>query len=126
MLTRELIESLFLGLMFLYAGIGKINNINPLAKGLSSKISLNFLHVPQIFFKIVIVLAIILEILAPLGLLFGTMFNDLDYLKTNSAIALIVFTVLASLLYHPITDSNQIGQFLANLAVIGGLLAILD
>ena len=124
MLTREFIESLFLGLMFLNAGIGKINNVNPLAKGLSSKINLNFLHVPQIFFKIVIVLVIILEIVAPLGLLIGSTFNNLHYLKTYSAIALIIFTILASVLYHPITDSNQIGQFLANLAVIGGLLAI--
>ena len=95
MVTRELIESLFLGLMFLYAGIGKINNVNPLAKGLSSKINLNFLHVPQIFFKIVIVLVIILEIVAPLGLLIGTMFNNLHYLKTFSANALIIFTILA-------------------------------
>ena len=122
MVTRELIESLFLGLMFLYAGIGKINNVNPLAKGLSSKINVNLL--PLIFFKIVIVLVIILEIVAPLGLLIGTTFNNLHYLKTYSAIALIIFTILASVLYHPITDSNQIGQFLANLAVIGGLLAI--
>lgn len=122
MVTRELIESLFLGLMFLYAGIGKINNVNPLAKGLSSKINLNFL--PITFFRIVIVFVIILEIVAPLGLLIGTMFNNLHYLKTYSAIALIIFTILASVLYHPITDSNQIGQFLANLAVIGGLLAI--
>ena len=122
MLTREFIESLFLGLMFLYAGIGKINNVNPLAKGLSSKINLNFL--PITFFRIVIVFVIILEIVAPLGLLIGTMFNNLHYLKTYSAIALIIFTILASVLYHPITDSNQIGQFLANLAVIGGLLAI--
>lgn len=122
MVTRELIESLFLGLMFLYAGIGKINNVNPLAKGLSSKINLNFL--PITFFRIVIVLVIILEIVAPLGLLIGTTFNNLHYLKTYSAIALIIFTILASVLYHPITDSNQIGQFLANLAVIGGLLAI--
>jgi putative oxidoreductase len=124
MLTRELIESLFLGLMFLNAGIGKIKNVNPLAKGLSSKINLNLL--PLIFFKIVIVLVIILEIVAPLGLLIGTMFKDLHYLKTYSAIALIIFTILASVLYHPITDSNQIGQFLANLAVIGGLLAIIN
>ena len=124
MIKRELIESLFLGLMFLYSGIGKINNIESLAKGLSDKIKLNFL--PKIFFKIIIVAVIILEILAPLGLLIGTMFKDLHYLKNYSAIALILFTIIASLLYHPITDSNQIGKFLANLAIIGGLLAILN
>ena len=118
------IQIVMILLIFVFAGINKIFNIDSTAQGLMNVSGLTFL--PSILFQLAIVIVIILEIFAPLVVIGGE-YNIFE--KTYSRVAvqsLIAFTILATLLYHPPTDSSQMIPFMKNLALLGGMWLIYD
>lgn len=106
-------------LMFFVAGINKIGNIEKTAISLKNQVSLD---ISFNLYIIAIVLVIILEILAPIIVMYYTYSKDNNYrtYAKNSIYGLIIFTLLATLIYHR-NDKNII---LSHLAVIGGMLLI--
>ncbi|MCA9364863.1 MAG: DoxX family protein [Candidatus Moranbacteria bacterium] len=105
-----IIAKVFLALLFLMSGIGKITNFSQTATGMEA------VGVPLP--KISLVIAIILE-LGGVALLLTKKHAKIG------AWMLILFTVLASLFYHlDFTDKMQTIALLKNLAVIGGLLLV--
>ena len=111
-------------IIFVFAGINKIFSIDSTSQGLMNVTGLSFL--PLFLFQIAIVIVIILEIFAPI-VVFGGEYNLFE--KTYSRIAvqsLIAFTILATVLYHPPTDSSQMIPFMKNLALLGGMWLIYD
>lgn len=109
-------------LLFIYflAGLNKISSVSNISKGLKSK--LYFL--PLLLCKIAIICVIILEICAPILILYSATYgkyNDYSYI---AIILLICFTVLSTLLYHFPTQPNQYYFFMKNISIIGGLILL--
>ncbi|MGR3494111.1 DoxX family protein [Citreimonas sp.] len=106
--TVLLIARIMLGLLFVVSGFGKTGDVAGFAGYMASGGIPAFLAWPVILF----------EILGGLALIVG-------FQTRAVAIALAAFTLLAGILYHfQPADQNQMTQFLKNLAITGGYLAI--
>lgn len=116
-------QTLFVVLIFFTAGINKIFNFSPTVNGLKNKINIKLM--PDLFFKLVILLVIVLEVLAPIIALVTSSGNFNPLYNKLSILVLLVFTILATLLYH-FPSKTQMMPFLKNLAIIGGLWALIQ
>ena len=115
------IASLFITLLFFLSGFNKIKDFNQVTKGFVNKTK-----IPLFLGKIVILGVILLEIIAPLIItLYSYNLNKSLYPYTKlSLILLIIFTILATLIYHfPPVGSNYY-SFTSNLSTIGGLILL--
>lgn len=98
-----------LAVLFLYAGYTKITGFEGTAAFMGSV----FVW-PSVF----LVVAIAFELLGGLSLLLG-------YRAKWGALALILFTVVATYAFHnPLKDPTQMVMLLKNLAIMGGLLYV--
>ena len=75
----------------------------------------------------VILLVILLEILAPVIIVYHYITEEYSSYSNYAVISLIVFTILATLLYHPLDMTNYYKSipFWANISLIGGLLLLI-
>lgn len=110
-----LISRICLGLIFLISGLGKISNFTDTAALMASK------GVPAT--SLLLVVAIALELFGSISLLTG--------FKTRwGTLALLIFLVPVTLVFHNFwayvgpQQREQMNQFLKNLAILGGLLAL--
>ena len=109
-------------LMYFLAGINKFQNYSNTVN--SFKKQFFFKNFPYAFYQIIILLVIMLEIFAPLTIIFSlqtNMYNDLAY---YSGIALAIFTVLATLIYHFPPIGGEYYSFMKNLTATGSLLLL--
>lgn len=104
-------------LMYFLAGINKIKNFKSTAMGLKSKLFNSKL--PNIVYKLIILAVIILEIIAPLIILLSIQTHNYNDLAYFSSICLGLFTILATLLYHPLHKDYY--GFMKNLTATGSL-----
>jgi uncharacterized membrane protein YphA (DoxX/SURF4 family) len=115
------ISSVFITLLFFLSGFSKIKEFMSVTKGFSSKT-----HFPLTLAKIVIVSVILLEIVAPFIIsVYAYTRNPLlrGYSKL-SVIGLLIFTILATILYHFPPQGSNYYSFMSNLSTIGGLLLL--
>ena len=115
--------------MFFLSGINKIFNFDKTVSSISDKIN-PILKLNNNFYKLVIVLVIILEIVAPY-IIVSNSYNKSKDKKYSlySGYLLILFVILATLIYHPlnITNYNNSTAFWSHISLIGGLvLMVLD
>ena len=112
------ISSFFTTLLFFLSGLYKIKDFKQVTKGFVTKTNL-----PLTFAQIVIVCVILLEIIAPLIItLYSYNLNtNLFFYTKLSIIGLIIFTILATLIYHFPPVSSNYYPFMSNLSTIGGL-----
>jgi uncharacterized membrane protein YphA (DoxX/SURF4 family) len=116
-----LIATIYITLLFFVSGFEKIKDFMKVVKGFMNKTAL-----PLPLAKIIIIGAIILEIAAPFIIaLYSYNANPKLYTYTKlSILGLIVFTILATLIYHfPPVGSNYY-SFMSNLSTLGGLLLL--
>jgi uncharacterized membrane protein YphA (DoxX/SURF4 family) len=108
--------------MFFLSGIEKIYMFSKTTMDFSNKI-----NIPLTLSKLVISGVILLEIIAPIIIIsytFTGLFNLLPLFKT-ALISLIVFTIVATIMYHnPFKSSKNYYEFITHLSIIGGLLAL--
>lgn len=98
-----------LALVFLYAAYGKLTGFTGTA---------SYLQGVLVWPSLMLGLAIIIEIVGGLSLVLG-------YKTRWGAYALIVFTLVASVLFHNfLKDPTQIIMFLKNISMIGGLMYV--
>ena len=109
-------------LLFMYflSGLNKISSVSNISKGLKSRLSFLSLFIC----KFVIICVIILEICAPILILYSATYGKYKYYSYIVSILLICFTVLATLLYHFPTQPNQYYFFIKNISIIGGLILL--
>ncbi len=118
-----LIGKILLLLIFFLSGINKIQNFKSTVSGFKNVFFSKKL--PNFIYNIIIFLVIVLEILAPIIIIYNSQTNDLSQLAHYSSISLAIFTILATYLYHnPITQKGQYYYFMKNLSIIGGLLVV--
>ena len=104
----ELIGRIFISLIFLLAGVGKIFNYEGTIDYMESFGVPGYLLIP----------AIIIEILFPLLIIIG-------YKTRVSALILALFSQLLAVIFHSdFSDQMQLISFLKNFAIAGGFLII--
>ena len=110
-------------LIFFLSGINKIQNFKSTVSGFKNVFFSKKL--PNFIYNIIIFLVIVLEILAPIIIIYNSQTNDLSQLAHYSSISLAIFTILATYLYHnPITQKGQFYYFMKNVSIIGGLFVV--
>ncbi len=109
-------------LMFFLSGIEKIYTFSKTTTSFSNKI-----NIPLTLSKLVISIVILLEIIAPVIITTYT-FTGLKHLLPlfkTAVISLILFTIVATIMYHnPFESTKNYYTFLSHLSIIGGLLAL--
>ena len=104
----ELIGRIFISLIFLLAGIGKIFNYEGTIGYMESHGIPGYLLIP----------AIVIEILFPLLVIIG-------YKTKFSAMILSLFAILLAIIFHTdFSNQMQLMSFLKNFAIAGGFLII--
>ena len=127
---KNLLTSFLITLMYFLSGIGKINNFYSVSDNFQKKLSIlnGFVDYTVLvkLAKLIIILVIILEIVAPSIIMLNSLREDLN-LKTiakMSALALAVFTALATILYHnPLVGANYY-PFMSNITATGALILL--
>ena len=116
-----LISTIYITLLFFISGFHKIKDFMNVVKGFMNKTKL-----PLLLAKIIISGVILLEIVAPFIIsLYSYNTNPKLYLYTKlSLLGLIVFTILATLLYHFPPFGSNYYSFMSNLSTLGGLLLL--
>ena len=120
--NRYLIYTILL-LMFILSGLHKINNYNNTVLSLANKVN-PMINLNNDLYKIAIVLVILLEIIAPYILITSSYKNKHSKYSLYSVYLLIAFTILATLLYHPLNINSYMKSTpcCANVSLLGGLL----
>jgi uncharacterized membrane protein YphA (DoxX/SURF4 family) len=120
----EKLPPILLTAMFFLSGFNKLNKFTKTVENLQMK--MNNMNINENIYKLIIALVVILEILAPIIIVYYYITGKYK-LYTNYAIyGLIIFTILATIIYHPlyINDYFKSIPFWANLGLIGGLLLL--
>ena len=116
--------SVFLiGIMFLLSGIFKMTDFDFTVTKLMDHINM-LIKIPLLFGKILIILAIILEIVAPLVIFYSEVTNKYKKYASISCLSLFVFTILATLIFHFPPKGRHYYPFMSNLSTLGGLLLL--
>lgn len=117
-----LIYAAMILLMYFLAGINKVRSFNQTVNGFKNMFFLK--NLPTIFYQAAILGVIVLEIVAPVIIMYSlqtNMYNDLAY---YSSVGLAVFTVLATLIYHFPPLGGQYYAFIKNLTATGSLMLL--
>lgn len=111
----DFVSRLFLGLLFIVAGLGKMMNFTGTGMFINS-----VMHTGSLT-TVVTALTIVIEVAVAGLFIFG------KYRKDCMTYILIGFTALATVIFHNnISDQNTMIMALKNLAIIGGLISTLD
>jgi uncharacterized membrane protein YphA (DoxX/SURF4 family) len=122
--TIRLLAAILLTTMFFLSGFHKIITYTKTVDNFRGKININ---VNEQIYHLVILLVILLEILAPVIIVYHYITEEYSSYSNYAVISLIVFTILATLLYHPLDMTNYYKSipFWANISLIGGLLLLI-
>ena len=116
-----LISTIYITLLFFLSGFHKINNFTTTVQGLMKKTTF-----PLLLSKIIISCVILLEIVAPFIIsLYSYNSNPKLYTYTKlSLIGLMVFIILATVIYHFPPFGSNYYSVMSNLSTLGGLLLL--
>ena len=123
---RQYIAILFICLaMFFVSGIQKALNFNNTVLNVESQIQKTLkVHINGSLIALVVLIVILIEILAPVSIVVGHVYKKRKY-GTYGSLALIAFTIAATLLYHFPPKGRNYYPFISNVTTVGGLLLIL-
>ena len=112
--------------MFVLSGIEKVYSFTSAAESLRGKLQPYNLNLSQNFYSMFIGIVILIEIVCPLIVFYYFYKGEYKEYAYYSLIALIVFTILATILYHPpdFTSYKRSIPALANLSLIGGMMLL--
>lgn len=120
-MMNKLIPVNIMMIMFFLSGIDKMINFYKISNEFTTK---TLVKIPIQLAYMAIIIAIIIELVAPILINVGLIKKN-KRLVFYSTLSLIVFTVLATLLYHFPPTGYQYYPFMSNLTTIGGLMLIL-
>ena len=120
-MMNKLIPVNIMMIMFFLSGIDKMINFYKISNEFTTKTPVK---IPIQLAYMAIIIAIVIELIAPILINVGLIKKN-KRLVFYSTLSLIVFTVLATLLYHFPPTGYQYYPFMSNLTTIGGLMLIL-
>lgn len=109
-------------LMYFLAGVNKARNFSQTVSGFKNMFFLKKL--PNVFYNLAIFLVIVLEILAPIVIMYSLHTNLYSDLAYYSSVGLAIFTVLATLIYHFPPVGGEYYAFMKNLTATGSLMLL--
>ena len=109
-------------LMYFLAGINKAKNFSSTVTGFKNMFFMKKL--PNLFYQLAIFLVIVLEILAPIIILYSLQTNTYIDLAYFSSVGLAGFTILATIIYHFPPTGGEYYAFMKNLTATGSLLLL--
>ena len=109
-------------LMYFLAGINKANNFSSTVKGFQNMFFLK--NLPDYFYYLTIFGVVLLEIFAPVMIMYSLYTNTYNEYAYYSSIGLALFTVLATLIYHFPSNKGQYYDFMKNLTATGSLMLL--
>ena len=109
-------------LMYFIAGINRFLNFNATVSGFKNIFFLKKL--PNLFYQLAIVLVVVIEIVAPIIILYSIQTDTMSKMAYFSSIGLAMFTVFATLIYHFPPKGSSYYAFMKNLTATGGLLLL--
>ena len=116
-----LITSVVLTQMFFTSGIDKMNHFNKVVDGFVKRFPIKL---PSWMNRLTIFLVIVLEILAPITIVYAIYKEKYYDSAIIAAIKLIAFTILATLIYHSPPVGAQYYPFTSNVTTVGGLMLL--
>jgi len=108
--------------MYFLAGINKVMNFSVTVKGFENMFFIK--NLPTIFYNLAIIGVVMLEIFAPIMILFSLYTNTFSKYAYYSSIGLAIFTILATLIYHFPPNGSQYYAFMKNLTATGSLMLL--
>ncbi len=119
---KQIFFIILIVLLYLVSAYNKIKNFNKVSEGLKTKISESplFNWIKYDISKISLLFAIFL-LLAGSGLLLHGTYTEIKSYKQIGGGSLIIFLILATILYHPFNDPNEMNNILKNISLLGGL-----
>ena len=112
------ILSIILTQMFFVSGIDKCLNFSKVVKGFEQRFPITM---PSSFHQIAIVVAILIELIAPSILAYSIYVEKYHYQASIACISLIIFTIAATLIYHFPPTKYRYYPFMSNVTTVGGL-----
>jgi len=117
-----LIYAFLILLMYFLAGISKAINFSETVKGFENMFFIK--NLPIIFYNLAISGVVLLEIFAPIIIMFSLYTNTFSEYAYYSSIGLALFTILATLIYHFPPNGSQYYAFMKNLTATGSLMLL--
>lgn len=108
-------------LLFVLSGIKKTQDVTGTAKYLQSKVKMN---IDFNLYKLAILGVIILQIFGPLIILYHIHTKKYKSYAKLSVNLLILFTILATLIFHYPPVGKDYYSFMSNLSTLGGLMLV--
>jgi len=108
--------------MYFLSGINKAIHFSDTVNGFQELFF--FSKLPSIFYNLAISGVVLLEIVAPIIIMFSLYTNTYNEYAYYSSIGLAVFTILATLIYHFPPKGGQYYAFMKNLTATGSLLLL--
>lgn len=109
-------------LMYFLAGVNKAHNFSQTVSGFKNMFF--FKKLPNVFYNLAIFLVVVLEIFAPIVIMYSLQTNLYSDLAYYSSVGLAIFTVLATLIYHFPPLGGQYYAFIKNLTATGSLMLL--
>ena len=119
--TQLTLISSIINFMFFTSGIDKVVHFPKVVDGLKKRFPF---ELPFIMYQFMIIVAIIIELVAPIMILYTVYNPSYRNYGVYACYSLIFFTILATLLYHFPPKGIQWYPFTSNITTIGGLFAL--
>ncbi len=114
------IAAVLLTAIFFLAGINKINGFNNSVNGLINKLPIKSLQLT----KLIVFIIMLLELIAPPVIVYATIDKRFRKPAYHLSLALILFTVLATLLYQMPPTGSKYMPFMLHMTTVGGLILL--
>jgi hypothetical protein len=109
-------------IMYFLAGINKMMSFSSTVNGFRDKFLIKKL--PNIFYNLVILGVVLLEIFAPIIIIVALQTNMYSQYAYYSSVGLAIFTILATLMYHFPPYGAERYAFMKNLTATGSLMLL--
>ena len=119
--TQLIIISSIINFMFFTSGIDKVLHFPKVVGGLEKRFPIDL---PYTMHQLMIVIVILIELMAPIIILLTILKPKYKQYGVFACYSLIMFTILATLLYHFPPKGIQWYPFTSNITTIGGLFAL--
>ncbi len=110
-----------LTIMFFLSSFSKIKDFPNVVKGFKKSFEKKIFNIPDIFYNLAIVIAICIQFFCPLIILYSIYNPKYKMYGFVASIWLIIFTILATYLYHFPPSGKEYYPFISNVTTIGGL-----